>query len=304
MSILTNIWPQIINAHHALGRSMPEQARADFMALAAKFSVEPGRIFHFVYVVENFDPNALSVAAYQRRDPFDAPQVVQGHFDLWQKLGWIETAVSPTTYRITNTGHDIRQQRWQITNHYMPQVTTQLTIEWDKLFRLLTQVVKQTTQATYAPAKHNFNTRQTFGLKPPHPISKPMQLIEFRMDLGAYRDDVHLTAWQEVATDISSQAWEALTLLWNGTATGLDGVADTLSRRGYTKANYAAAVQGLVEKGLVEETAVSLTVTPTGKTLRDKAESLTNKYFYTPWQISTNEITFLATQLNNLQQSP
>jgi len=91
MNIRTDIWPQIIEAHHALGRAMPDEARAEFATFAAKFGVEPRRIFHFVYVVENFDPNALSVAAYQQRDPFDAPQGVQAHFDQWLKLRWIET---------------------------------------------------------------------------------------------------------------------------------------------------------------------------------------------------------------------
>lgn len=78
MNAVTDIWSQILTTHHRCGQALPEQARYDFAALAAKLGTKPDRIFHFVYVVENFDPNELSVAAYRQRDPFDSPQVVQG----------------------------------------------------------------------------------------------------------------------------------------------------------------------------------------------------------------------------------
>jgi hypothetical protein len=301
MNRFTNIWPKILAAHDALAGAMPPQARDEFADLAAEFGTSPGHIFHFVYVVENFDPHALSVTAYQRRDPFDTPQVVQAHLDRWLTVGWLTTAVSPHTYRITPTGHDIRRQRWQIANKYMAQVAETQSVEWDALSSLLERVVQSVKETAVSPTHHNFNTRDTFGLKPPLPITKPMQFIERRMDLGAYRDDVHLAAWREMAKKMSPSEWETMTLIWRETAVARTW-GDNLAQRGYEKDDYAKAVRALRQKELLTNAGTNqLTLTESGRSMREAAEKITDASFYAPWHILTEpELTILCQQLDLL----
>jgi ribosomal protein S19E (S16A) len=110
----------------------------------------------------------------------------------------------------------------------------------------------------------------------------PLARIDQRLDdLSAFRDDVHLAAWQPYG--VSGQAWEALTFVWRGDAATAEELAERLSFRGYSVEEYAAALTDLVERGWVERTADGYRVTEQGQALRQEAEDTTDRLFYAPW---------------------
>ena len=109
-----------------------------------------------------------------------------------------------------------------------------------------------------------------------------MAKIDQRLDdLHAFRDDVHLAAWQPHG--VSGQAWEALTFVWRGDAATAEELAEKLPFRGYSAEEYAAGLTDLVERGWVAGTAEGYRVAEQGQAVRQEAEEMTDRLFYGPW---------------------
>jgi DNA-binding MarR family transcriptional regulator len=127
-----------------------------------------------------------------------------------------------------------------------------------------------------------------------------VQIDQYLSDLAAYRDDVHLAAWQ--SHSVEGHIWEALTYLWRGEATTLEGLYQKLERRGYSQEEYKQALEGLIRRGWVKDEAGKYRVTPLGQEVRQAVEEVTDRYFYGAWTcLSLKEIEELQTLLIHMR---
>jgi hypothetical protein len=109
-----------------------------------------------------------------------------------------------------------------------------------------------------------------------------VQIDQSLTDLFWFRDDAHVAAWRKAG--FNSIFIEVLTLLWRGEAHDVDGLSAALSeRRGYARDDYASCVRTLAKRGLVDASRPALTVTATGRAVRDDIEAMTDRYYMFPW---------------------
>lgn len=111
-----------------------------------------------------------------------------------------------------------------------------------------------------------------------HPMVRLNQALA---GLAAYRDDCRRAAWEPLM--VSGPAWEALGALWRGLPGTLDEVYGQMLRRGWPRETYARALQELVRRDWVAGPE-PYTLTPQGRTLRERAEAQTHRDFFAPWQ--------------------
>lgn len=131
-----SLWQHIVSLHGKIVGEITAVTRHSLRHLLNDHNItEPRHFFHFVYVVENFDPNALSVEGYAKRDPFDHPSVTQASFDNWQALGLIACGENGR-YHITPLGHQLRERRWRLIEDDLNQ---QPLNRQDALHYILTQ---------------------------------------------------------------------------------------------------------------------------------------------------------------------
>lgn len=271
------------------------------MALVEAHEVEPRCIFHFIYIVENYDSTTLSTAYFQKRDPFDHPEVVNAFWLECLAAGFLQLN-SDGTLQITEKGEAVRRQRWQIFNDALSKLVLLPDGELERLNDLLMRVVAETAVTTTKASAWAFHTRQQHGLGPPvAPLTPLAHFIELRMDLGAFRDDAHLTAWR-VQHDVSPHAWEILGEMWQNEMAILDDLVAKLARRGFPKEETADALTALVQLGWLKQSQENYHLTQGGHTVRQKAEQQTNHTFYAPWSVlSSSELKSVAICLGALE---
>jgi hypothetical protein len=101
--------------------------------------------------------------------------------------------------------------------------------------------------------------------------------------LNAYRDDAHLAAWQEL--DVDGREWETVTYVWRGEGRAAAELAEKLAFRGYSDADYQAALIDLVERGWLKREGEEFRLNDAGYAARQAAEEKTDEYFYAPWDV-------------------
>lgn len=107
------------------------------------------------------------------------------------------------------------------------------------------------------------------------------RLFQYVADFNAFRDDCHMAAWRRLG--VAGYVWEALALVADGTGPTADALFMSLSYRGYSVADYAAALDELAARGWAAPAADGWQVTGEGRTVRAAAEQRTDAAFYAPW---------------------
>jgi hypothetical protein len=159
--------------------------------------------------------------------------------------------------------------------------------ELKRLLVLLKQIVMECCVSPEPP--HKWAIRKRFRVADEHypPI---MQIREYLMDLFAYRDDSHLSAARQYFND-TGIVWIMLGSLEKGNAVNVQQMAEKMAFRGYEAEDYEIAIQAAMELGWVEPGSHpdKFCLTEQGKQLREQAEQGTNKYFYAPWSVLTQD---------------
>jgi hypothetical protein len=100
-------------------------------------------------------------------------------------------------------------------------------------------------------------------------------------DINAIRDDCHMAAWRPLG--VAGYVWEAFGQVADGTARTAESLFDALPYRGYSAADYAAALDELAARGWVSAGPDGYAVTAAGHAVRQQVEQATDAWFYTPW---------------------
>ena len=110
-----------------------------------------------------------------------------------------------------------------------------------------------------------------------------------------------MAAWQSY--EVEGYTWEAFAFICSGQAASAETVFDQLAFRGFSRDDYAEALQALTARNWLEpspDAPDTYAVTETGRAIHEQVESLTDQYFYAPWaELGEDEV---AETLALLQQ--
>ncbi|MDX1413517.1 MAG: hypothetical protein R3293_04950 [Candidatus Promineifilaceae bacterium] len=108
-----------------------------------------------------------------------------------------------------------------------------------------------------------------------------LRIDQYITDLLRYRDDAHRAAWQPAG--LSGIEWETLTFVWNDEAHTASELVEKLERRGYSEADYQAALDRLVTRQWLQRVNGQYQLTAEGRQVREDAEVETDRLFYLGW---------------------
>ena len=74
-----------------------------------------------------------------------------------------------------------------------------------------------------------------------------------------------------------------LTAIWREEDVSATGLAESLANRDFSADDYAASLEGLVEKGWIEGGEGDYSLTETGLKIREEAEDKTNRLYFAAW---------------------
>jgi len=124
---------------------------------------------------------------------------------------------------------------------------------------------------------------------------------QYLSDLSAYRDDAHLASWSSYS--IGAHAWDILGVLWQDIASSTADVIDLVKKRRWSEGESRKAIHDLVKKGWVKNGEI-INLTKEGRQIRNNAEALTDKLFFSPWRVlADHEYKKLCEYLNQMNKN-
>lgn len=222
----------------------------------------------------------FSLANFRKRDPFSNPANFTAAFEKLTAEGWIVPS-GKDEYRVTERARAAAREIVCAGDDYLGTLEVISIDDAERLKTLLQRLVLANRSASEPPAKWATLTR--FRVTED---SSPLlaQIREALLDLFAYRDDSHRSAWRDYP--VSGIAWNAFDLIWTHTAFTAEDMAAHAWFRGYLAEDYERALAELQGRGWID---ARKQLTPVGKKLREAAEQLTDAYFYAPWFVLRDE---------------
>jgi hypothetical protein len=236
-----------------------------------------GRHWGVLLFTQGVEPQPLSAARLHALSPYTTVEVLGERLAEAAEQGFL--APGEGGYRLTEAGRSALQGSFAAVHHVLAEFEPLPNDDVRRLASLLRRLVDSSAAAP-APADKS-HLRASRRTDPGAEVSLAAQVDQHLTDLNAFRDDVHLAAWQP--TGVDGPAWEALTLVWRGDADTPEALAEKLAGRRLEPAAYAAALRSLAQRGWVAERAGAYSATEQGRTIRQQAEDETDRLFYEPW---------------------
>jgi hypothetical protein len=269
---------------------------------AEAFGIPYGEWYGWLMASRIFEPEPVSAARLAVRSAYTSPAQLATYLAKGARLGLLGPVMTESArsgeYRLTDAGHAAVQTLINTAYAAMTPLEPLPQADLARVTALLYRLVQAGLAAPEPPGKWCLRTARHYD---PGESAPPMVRVDqYLSDLYAYRDDAHLAAWQP--TQASGIAWDTLTQLWRGTAATSNQLATHLARRGYGASDYATALVELAGRGWAAESVDHWEITAAGRAVRDEAEALTDRYFYTPWAaLSEAEQSELAALLAGLR---
>jgi hypothetical protein len=269
-----DLWPLVWDALDALtahyGPAIDDAA--------AELGIPRGEWYGWLMAARIFEPEPISAARLHVRAAYTAPAKLEAALAKGAALGLLESQ-RPGEYSLTDAGRAGVQCLIDTARAAMSKLQPLPQAELLRLAGLLDRLVEACLGAPEPPGKWCLRIERHYDPGPNAPVMH--RLDQYLSDLLAYRDDAHLAAWQR--RDVNGHAWEAFSLVFRSPALTLDEVSEKLARRGYSEGDYALALRQLVDLGWIEEDKGGYWTTPEGDAVREEVETLTNRYFFAPW---------------------
>jgi hypothetical protein len=271
------VWPVLREALMALrGQYGPKIDHA-----AESFGIPYGEWYGWLMAAHIFEPLPVSVPRLRVRAVFTSPARLSQCLATGERLGLLSPAGTPGEFWLTEHGHAAVKRLIETAYHAMLPLEPLPEADLARLVELLYGLVMASLAAPEPPGKTCLRVARRYDPGTAAPLT--VRLDQYLSDLDAYRDDARLAVWPGLG--VSGQAWDAFTLLWRAGAASLDQVAARLARRGYTRDEYAAALQELADRGWVAERDGQFALTPAGATALVETEEATDRCFYAPWAV-------------------
>jgi predicted transcriptional regulator len=256
-----------------------------------------------IQLAYGFAPKPITPRHFIKRTPYANPKAFKQQMDEAVGRGWLEAA-GEGQYELTGKGKEVAQRLFATADETFGDLESLPDADLKRIVALLHKVVEK-AQGLPEPAKKwalSWGSKFDRGPSAPFMVQVRRQLI----DLLAYRDDVHIAAWQPY--DVSGHTWEAFTFVWRGEAGMAPELAEKLSYRNYDEEAYAAALRDLTSRGWIAEEDGRYVATEKGKKLRQEAEDVTDRYFDAAWvalnEAETEEIKGLLKKLAEAVKPP
>jgi DNA-binding MarR family transcriptional regulator len=238
-----------------------------------------GPALQYIQTAHGFAPDAVTPQHFAKRAPYHNPEAIVEQLCKAVAAGWMEE-VAEGRYRLTVKGQEMAESIFAYADELYGGLEVPVPeAELERLTVLLSKVVGKAKRLPEPHDKWALSWGVLFDRGPSAPVV--VRLRRRLLDLNAFRDDVHIAAWEPYG--VSGQLWEVLTLVWReevGTAADL---AEKLPYRGYNEASYAAALEELAARGWIAECEGVYTMTETGKAMRQEAEEATDDYYDAAW---------------------
>lgn len=225
-----------------------------------------------------FDPEPLSVERLRVRAIWSSERIIAALLELMASEKWL--ARVGEDYHLLPEGQRIKTEMGERMNRLLAPLDMAVqTTDVQRLESLMARLIDQALRSETPPGVWCLqHSRRRAPAESSHALRK---IFQYCADLNAFRDDSHMAAWRPYG--VSGAAWEAFNFVVNGLAQDADGLFDQLAYRGYSREDYAAALQTLVARGwLIEEDGYTR-VTDEGRAVYEQVETLTDRYFYAPW---------------------
>jgi hypothetical protein len=304
--MLTDYWPLLMEIHDLMwqARRAYFDSPPPIRELLQEFGVRPDHVGHFIYCLQNYNPQALSAEHYLVRNCYDKQETLNEQFAQLAADGLLSEN-DDGSYRISEKGLEFYRRVGEIMNPRW-NIPTLTAGEMERLLAMLGEVAEAMVNTPEPPAHWATTTRARLAMRSPGG-SYLAELYNLIYDLWAFRDDAHLAAWRPNQA-VEPRTWELFTYIWNGQTSSVAKAADLLQKesgRGFTARDYEASLRDLLTWAWIEPAADADHFRPTaaGQQIRDQVEQLTNDYFYTPWAIlsdaETADLRDLLTRLRD-----
>ena len=252
--------------------------RAHYEPAMERFITESGvTTWGLLLMALTLEPKTTSPARLQARGPYTAADAYLTRLIAAAEKGYL-AEVRPGDYRLTDTGRVETHRFVEELRAAMAEADPLSKADSERLANLLDRLVRASLNTPSPPAIWCISL--SHKLMPA--ASPPLPYIEQAIScLAAYRDDVHLAAWQP--SGLSATVLETLTFLWRGEVDSLDALCERLAHRGHPRQVYSQALAELRERGFIEGPDSAPQVTEAGRAFREQVEADTDRYFFAPW---------------------
>jgi len=256
-----------------------------------------GQDWNLLFSVQGVEPAPITAALLQQFAPYITLGTLEQRLAGAAGRGLLQ-ADATGGYRLTGRGRQAVQQSFGALHAMLADVEPLPVGDLARLNVLLRRLVDATIAA---PAPTDKPHLRASRLTDPGARGAAAALTDqYLTDLVRFRDDAHQAAWQPHG--VGGPTWEALTLIWRGEAYSPDTLAKLLERRAQPPQVYTDAIHTLVERGWIAQHGEAYRVTDRGAALRQQAEEMTDRLFYTPWScMSEAEIEDLRGLLTQLR---
>ena len=228
----------------------------------------------------SLDPKPITGATITRRFPY-------GNASRWDDsfAGLTEKELMTHTddgFTLTEKGRTVMEGVLATFSDHLAEVAERLEMPAEKLERLvelLAPVINTALQSNDPPGAWCLkNSHQLFSTE----RSTLAKIDQYVDDFNAFRDDAHLASFRDL--EIAGNGWELFGDIWRKQFETVPQYVEKKQFRGYDEAAYQAALNDLVARGWVTVSEDGdATMTSAGTTVREKAEQLTDRYFYSAW---------------------
>lgn len=279
----------------AAWRAMNPHFEPAIQEVIADAILEP-RAWGLLLAAQNFEPEEVTPGHLLVRSPYTSAEYYLYQLKTITSTG-LMAEVNPGKFRLTATGRQAVQRFIDRARFAMVQADPLPLADSRHLADLLEKLVESCLNHPAPP--NPWSIQLSYQIMPEK--DPPLPFIEQALTcLDAYRDDAHLAAWRD--SNLSATAFETLTLLWSGDTASLNEIVRKLARRGHDPKVYSVALSELRRNGYVAGARTALRLTAAGQIYRDQVESETNKLFFQPWKVlSDQQKTELEGLLTRLQ---
>jgi hypothetical protein len=253
----------------------------------------------FLAQAREFDPEALTVQKLRVRDVYASERIVQALLEIMASEKWFD--VRGAEYHLTDAGRELLNRTRERTLELFTPFQPMSAQEIERLELLLRRIIE--TSLTCPEPPGTWSLRYSRRRAPDVNAPMILKLFYHFSDLNAYRDDAHMAAFQP--HHIQGYEWEAFSFICDGASTA-DEIYEQLAHRGYSRHDYAAVLDELAKRGWLAAQNGGFIPSERGRTLRAKAEQLTDDYFYAAWSClddgEFDELCLLLVKLNDESQ--
>lgn len=258
------------------------------------------RFYQPTFLAYQLDPRPLSTELYCDRTPYTNPAVVPGLLADTAEAGYLERT-GKQAYLVSEQGRSAVESLHRAFYSRINQVNQFPGEKLAELAELLSRLVEAAAQGDQIPDGAKFCLAASHNGHPQVEPASLAQIDQLLDDLNAFRDDAHVAAWKPAGVD--GLTWETLSFIWNREALTAEKLVERLSYRNYPVNAYQSALDDLAARGWIAGESEGYQVTDAGRTVREDAESETNKIYFKSWDVlGKDELERLADLLMELKE--